>query len=397
MRIIDIKSLSEVVDVFKKIGVDPYGIEAMKNKAANINIILDKQPCKVANIIKQEMLSIGGDAAVARGSVACSVESTDILIMGTRKQILALSGKIKKQPFGLSKISSDLRELINNLNKEDYVIQTSRRKIKLGNKTLIMGILNVTPDSFSDGGLFYDQKKAVERGFQIVEEGADIIDIGGESTRPGSKTVPVEMEIKRVVPVIDALVKKIKVPISIDTKKAKVAKVAIDAGAEIINDISALNLDKNMAKIAADTGTGLILMHMRGTPKNMQKGDLLYRDLMGEIIIHLQKAIDKAKNAGVKKESIVVDPGVGFGKTPEDNYKIIKYLRELKTLGMPVMIGTSRKSFIGKLTGGKPEERQEGTAASVTASILNGCNIIRVHDVAAMKKVAAVADAVLRA
>jgi dihydropteroate synthase len=397
VRIIDIKSLPEVVAVFKKIGVDPYGIEAMKNKAANINIILDKQQCKVANIIKQEMLSIGGDAAVARGSVACSVESTDILIMGTRKQILALSGKIRNQPFGLSKISSDLLELVNNLNTEDYVFQTSRRKIKLENKTLIMGILNVTPDSFSDGGLFYDQKKAVERGFQIQEEGADIIDIGGESTRPGSQTVPVDAEIKRVVPVIDALVKKIKVPISIDTKKSKVAKAAIEAGAEIINDISALNLDKNMAKIAADTGAGLILMHMRGTPKNMQKGDLLYRDLMGEIIIHLQKAIDKAKNAGVKKESIVVDPGVGFGKTPEDNYKIIKYLRELKTLGMPVMIGTSRKSFIGKLTGGKPEERQEGTAASVTASILNGCNIIRVHDVAAMKKVVAVADAVLRA
>ncbi|MBN1474390.1 MAG: dihydropteroate synthase [Syntrophaceae bacterium] len=317
--------------------------------------------------------------------------------MGTRKQILALSGKIKNQPFGLSKISSDLLELIKNLNKEDYIFQTSRRKIKLGNKTLIMGILNITPDSFSDGGLFYDQKKAVERGFQIVEEGANIIDIGGESTRPGSKTVPVDAEIKRVVPIINALVKKINVPISIDTKKAKVAKAAIEAGAEIMNDISALNSDKNMAKIAADTGAGLILMHMRGTPKNMQKGDLLYRDLMGEIIIHLQKAIDKAKNAGVKKECIVVDPGVGFGKTPEDNYKIIKYLHELKTLGMPVMIGTSRKSFIAKLTGGKPEERQEGTAASVAASILNGCNIIRVHDVAAMKKVAAVADAVLRA
>jgi len=397
VRIIDIKSLPEVVAVFKKIGVDPYGIDAMKNKAANLNIYLDKQQCKVANIIKQEMLSIGGDAAVARGSVACAVKSTDILIMGTRKQIMALSGKIKNQPFGLSNISSDLVELVNNANKDESVLQTSRRKIKIGNKTLIMGILNVTPDSFSDGGLFYDQKKAVERGFQIVEEGADIIDIGGESTRPGSQTVPVETEIKRVVPVISALAKMRKVPISIDTKKAKVAKVAIDAGAEIINDISALNSDKNMAKVAGETRAGLILMHMRGVPRNMQKGDLLYNDLMGEIIIHLQKAIDKAKSAGVKKESIVVDPGVGFGKTPEDNYKIIKYLRELKTLGMPVMIGTSRKSFIEKLTGGKPEERQEGTAASVTASILNGCNIIRVHDVAAMKKVVAVADAVLRA
>jgi dihydropteroate synthase len=397
VRIIELKSLSEVVAVFKKIGVDPHGIETMKNKTADLNIYLDKQPCKVANIIKQEMLSIGGDAAVARGSVACAVESTDILIMGTGKQIIALSGKIRNQPFGLSKISRDLVELVYNANKEEYVFQTSRRKIKLGNKTLVMGILNVTPDSFSDGGLFYDQKKAVERGFQIADEGADIIDIGGESTRPGSKTVPDNTEIKRVIPVIGALVNKIKVPISIDTKKAKVAKAAIDAGAEIINDISALNSDKNMSKIAAATQAGLILMHMRGTPRNMQKGDLLYHDLMGELIFYLQKAIERAISAGVKKDSIVVDPGVGFGKAPEDNYKIIKYLRELKTLGMPVMIGTSRKSFIGKLTGGKPEERQEGTAASVTASILNGCNIIRVHDVAAMKKVTAVADAVLRA
>ncbi len=394
---LDVKSLSEVEAVFKKIGVDPYGIEAMKNKAANLNIYLDKQSCKVANIIKQEMLSIGGDAAVARGSVACSVESTDILIMGTPKQILTLAGKIKNQPFGLSIISNDLVKLIKNANKEEYMFQTSRRRIKLGNKTLIMGILNVTPDSFSDGGLYYDQKKAIGHGLQMVEDGADIIDIGGESTRPGSQTVPVNTEIKRVIPVINSLVKKIKIPISIDTKKAKVAMAAIDVGAEIINDISALSSDKNMAKIVGKTRAGLILMHMRGTPGNMQKGDLLYNDLMGEIIIHLKKAIDKAKSAGVKEENIVVDPGVCFGKTPDDNYKIIKYLRELKTLGRPVMIGTSRKSFIGKLTGGKPEERQEGTAASVTASILNGCNIIRVHDVAAMKKVVAVADAVLRA
>jgi len=324
---LDVKSLSEVEAVFKKIGVDPYGIEAMKNKAANLNIYLDKQSCKVANIIKQEMLSIGGDAAVARGSVACSVESTDILIMGTPKQILTLAGKIKNQPFGLSIISNDLVKLIKNANKEEYMFQTSRRRIKLGNKTLIMGILNVTPDSFSDGGLYYDQKKAIGHGLQMVEDGADIIDIGGESTRPGSQTVPVNTEIKRVIPVINSLVKKIKIPISIDTKKAKVAMAAIDVGAEIINDISALSSDKNMAKIVGKTRAGLILMHMRGTPGNMQKGDLLYNDLMGEIIIHLKKAIDKAKSAGVKEENIVVDPGVCFGKTPDDNYKIIKYLR----------------------------------------------------------------------
>jgi dihydropteroate synthase len=260
-----------------------------------------------------------------------------------------------------------------------------------------MGILNVTPDSFSDGGLFYGQEKAIEHGLKMADEGADIIDIGGESTRPGSDAVPTSVELKRVIPVIEALAAKIKIPISIDTKKAKVAAQALAAGAEIINDISALGGDKNMAKTAANTGAGLILMHMRGTPKTMQKGDLHYDDLMGEIICNLQKSIGRAISAGVGKNSIIVDPGVGFGKTVEDNYRIIKYLHELKALGMPIMIGTSRKSFIGKLTGGKPEERQEGTSASIAASILNGCNVVRVHDVAAMKKVTAVADAVLRA
>jgi dihydropteroate synthase len=369
----------------------------MAQKTININILLEKQPCKIANIIKQEMLSIGGDAAVARGSVACSVKASDILIMGTVKQISSLAAKIEKQPFGLNIIAKDMLEILTNLKKNEFVLKTSRRKIILGRKTLVMGILNVTPDSFSDGGFFCNHEKAIEHGLKMADEGADIIDVGGESTRPGSASVSVNVELKRVIPVIESLSKKINIPISIDTKKAHVARLAVDAGAEIINDVSALNGDKNMAKTVKETGTAIILMHMRGKPENMQKSNLDYDNLMGEIKDYLKKSSQKAIKAGVERDCIAIDPGIGFGKTFEDNYRIIRNLSELKAMGMPIMIGTSRKSFISKITGGEPSERMEGTAATVAAAIMNGCNIIRVHDVAIMKKVAAVTDAIVYA
>jgi dihydropteroate synthase len=397
VKIIKIKNLEEAVAIFKKIGVDPYGINAMASKTINVNILIENQPCKIANIIKQEMLSIGGDAAVVRGSVSCSVPVSDILIMGTIKQNSALAKKIEKQPFGLSLIARDMSEILVNISRNEYIWKTSRRKLTLGNKTLIMGILNVTPDSFSDGGLFYSQQKAVEYGLQMVAQGADIIDIGGESTRPGAVSVEAAVELKRVLPVIESLVKQVKVPISIDTKKAQVARKAIAAGAEIVNDISALNGDKKMAKTIKETGAAVVLMHMRGTPQNMQKGNLVYADIMGEIIAYLKKSSEKTVKAGIEKDCLVIDPGIGFGKTREDNYKIIKNLYELNGLGMPVMVGTSRKSFIGKVTGGEPGERIEGTAATVAASIMNGCHIVRVHDVAAMKKVVAITDAIVHA
>ena len=395
MNVIKIKNLEEAAAILKKIGVDPYGIDAMASKTINVNILLEDQPCKIANIIKQEMLSVGGDAAVARGSVSCSVPVSDILIMGTLKQISALVKKIEQQPFGLNLIAGSILEILKNISQNEYVLKTFRREINLGKKTLIMGILNVTPDSFSDGGLFYSQQKAVEHGLQMAAEGADIIDIGGESTRPGAVSVEASVELKRVLPVIESLVKQVKIPVSIDTTKAKVAKQAIVGGAEIVNDISALSGDKKMARTIKDESAALILMHMRGNPRNMQKGDLVYDDLMGEITDYLKKSSEKALKAGIEKDCLVIDPGIGFGKTPEDNYKIIKNLSQLKELGMPVMIGTSRKSFIGKVTGGEPDDRIEGTAATVAAAIMNGCHIVRVHDVAAMKKVAAVTDAIV--
>lgn len=397
MNVVKIENLEEAVAIFKKIGVDPYGIGAMAAKTVNINILLEGKPCKVANIIKQEMLSVGGDAAVARGSVACSVAFSDILIMGTIKQILAMLKKIEKQPFGLNVIAADILELLKNISQKEYILKTSRREIQLGEKTLIMGILNVTPDSFSDGGFFYSQQKAIEHGIQMVEEGADIIDVGGESSRPGAESVSTAIELKRIIPVIESLAKRIKIPISVDTTKAQVARRAIESGAEIINDISALHTDKKMTKTIKETGSAAILMHMRGKPGNMQKGNLVYNNLMAEISDYLKKSSEKALKDDIKKDRLIIDPGIGFGKTPEDNYKIIRNLSQLKELGMPIMVGTSRKSFIGKITGGEPKERVEGTAATVAAAIMNGCHIVRVHDVAAMKKVAAVADAIVHA
>ncbi|MFA5321665.1 MAG: dihydropteroate synthase [Smithella sp.] len=397
MKTIEIKNLEEAAAIFRRIGVDSYGVGAMAQKTMNMNVLLEKQPCKIANIIKQEMLSLGGDAAVARGSVACSIPESDVLIMGTLKQVLSLAAKIEKQPFGLNVIARDILETLKNINRNEFVLKTSRRKIVLGGKTLIMGILNVTPDSFSDGGVFDSVDQAIEYGWRMAEEGADIIDVGGESTRPGSASVPVNVELKRVVPVIEGLVKKIKIPISIDTKKARVAQKAVDAGAEIINDVSGLNGDRKMAQTVAEKRAALVLMHMRGKPDNMQKGNLDYNDLMGEITDYLKKSCAKAVEAGVGKNSIVIDPGIGFGKTSQDNYRIIKNLSGLKALGMPILIGTSRKSFIGHLTGDAPLERMEGTSATVVAAIMNGCHMIRVHDVASMKKVAAVTDAIVHA
>ena len=231
----------------------------------------------------------------------------------------------------------------------------------------------------------------------MEEDGADILDIGGESTRPGSDPVSPEEEMRRVIPVIRALASRTDLPLSVDTMKASVARKALGEGAEIVNDVSAMGSDEAMAKVVADAGAAVVLMHMRGMPKSMQTGDLAYHSLRGEIIAFLRKRIERAGDVGIDPTQIMVDPGLGFGKTAADNMRLIRYLREFRILGRPILVGASRKAFIGRVTGGTPAERSEGTAAAGTAAILNGGQVIRVHDVPMMKKVAAVADSVLRA
>jgi dihydropteroate synthase len=397
IRYLDLTSEKEAIDVLKRADVDPYGIQAMLPKMFHLNIVLDGLECRVANIIKQEMLSLGGDAAVARGTVACSVARSDVILMGTLKQMQRFAEKISAQPFGLSGISERIREILKNVFVDSFLLRTSRREMNLGERTLIMGILNVTPDSFSDGGRFDSPEKAVEEGIRMAEEGADILDIGGESTRPGSDSVSPEEEMRRVIPVIRALAARTDLPLSVDTMKASVARKALGEGAEIVNDVSAMGSDEAMAKVVADAGAAVVLMHMRGMPKSMQAGDLAYHSLRGEIIAYLKGRIERAGNVGIDPTQIMVDPGIGFGKTTTDNMRLIRYLREFRILGRPILVGVSRKAFIGRITGGTPAERDEGTAAAVTASILHGGQVIRVHDVAMMKKVATMADALMRA
>jgi dihydropteroate synthase len=397
MRYLSIGSQFEAEEELKRVGVDPYGIKAMIPKMENLNILLEGIECKVANILKQEMLSCGGDVAVARGSVECSIEKTDALIIGTIKQVEALAGKISLQPFGLKRISKDLKNLLSNLSRDSFVVRTPRREIPMGKKTLLMGVINVTPDSFSNDGIFANMDKAVEYGIRMEEDGADILDIGGESSRPGSEPISAEEEMKRVIPVIESLGKRVTIPLSIDTTKSEIARMALDAGAEIINDISAMRFDEKMAATVASYKASVILMHMRGTPKTMQEGDLGYSSLRSDIVGFLEERIKEATLAGIERDTIIIDPGIGFGKTSEDNIRLLKYLEEFKGLGRPILIGTSRKGFIGKTTGGEAEERLEGTAATVTAAILKGAHVVRVHDMVFMKKVAIMADAIKNA
>ncbi|KWT92836.1 dihydropteroate synthase [Candidatus Magnetominusculus xianensis] len=256
-----------------------------------------------------------------------------------------------------------------------------------------MGILNVTPDSFSDGGRFFDRTMAIDQALAMVSAGADIIDIGGESTRPGAEAVSYDEELRRTIPVIEAIAQGVSIPISIDTYKAAVARRALEAGAEIINDISGLRFDGAMASVAAHYDAAVIIMHIKGTPKDMQINPV-YEDIFSEIGAYFNKSIDIALAAGVKKDMIVLDPGIGFGKTIDHNLQIIGNLGRFKGLGYPILIGASRKAFIGKILGDVPvDKRLMGTAAMVSASILKGADIVRVHDVREMSEVARAAFA----
>jgi dihydropteroate synthase len=269
----------------------------------------------------------------------------------------------------------------------------------LGERTLVMGVLNVTPDSFSDGGKFFDTERAVEQALAMERAGADLLDIGGESTRPGSVGISVQEELARVIPVLQALRGWIKIPVSVDTQKSEVAEAALDAGAQVINDIFGLKSDPRIAEVAARRRVPLILMHMRGEPRTMQIGPFA-RDVIKDVMQGLRQSVVIARKSGVAKSQIILDPGIGFGKSFAQNYELLQKLPQLAKLGYPLLVGTSRKGFLGAALArdGKsapPEERIWGTAATVTASILNGAHIVRVHDVNEMVQVARVADCLL--
>lgn len=280
------------------------------------------------------------------------------------------------------------------MTREARLLDVRGRRFLLGPRTWLMGVVNVTPDSFSDGGLYLDPGRAVDRGLELAAEGADILDVGGESTRPGSRPTPEAEELARVVPVVTALRKRSAALISVDTTKAAVAEAALDAGADIINDTSAFRFDPAMAGVAARSGAGVVLMHMLGTPLTMQDAPR-YEDLLGEIAAFLAERIRIAVAAGVRAERVIVDPGIGFGKTFEDNLELLRRPEAFHALGRPLLLGFSRKAFLGRILDRPPAERLEGTIAAAVLAVERGAHILRVHDVGPVARAVRTAEAIL--
>lgn len=394
-RLLIVEDEAEARQEILRVGADPAGVERMAAKMVRRLVKLTGVPCRAANILKQEMLALGGDAAVARGSVSCALAETDVILIGSLKKLRRLSRRLTSQPFGLADLSGQLDGLLRNLDQPARTLTGRNCRLEL-DRPLIMGVLNVTPDSFSDGGRFDSLEKALQRGREMAAEGADIIDVGGETTRPGAAAVSTQTELDRVAPVIEGLRRELDLPLSIDTNKAAVARAAMALGADFVNDISGLRFDPEMASAAAETGAGLFLMHTRGRPEEMQK-NTHYHDLVGEIIDSLRGSVVAALAAGVAPEKLAVDPGIGFGKSPEGNLEILRRLREFQTLGFPLLLGTSRKSFIGKTLGQPvPERRLYGTLATVALGVERGALIFRVHDVRPAKETALMSWAVCR-
>ncbi len=394
-RVIEIPEEGQAQKEIEGIGVREYGVKIMGPKAVFRAVKLKGIRPIAANILKQEMLSRGGEVAVSHKALDLSVKKTDVLIFGTLRQFRELAEKLMKHQFDLPEIAKEIASSLASYDSNPPPIKAGKLKMNFGKRTYIMGILNVTPDSFSDGGKFISADDAVRHALQMEKDGADIIDIGGESTRPGAKGISAREELRRVIPVIKELKRRSRATLSIDTTKSVVAREALKAGASMINDISGLRFDRMIAKVAADFKVPVIIMHMRGRPRTMQVNPS-YNDLIGEILEYFAESIRIAAACGVSEDKIIIDPGIGFGKTLEHNLEIIRRLKEFKSLGRPIAIGVSRKSFIGKILDLPTQQRLEGTSASVGAAISNGADIIRVHDSAEMTRVAQVADAITR-
>lgn len=376
LRKIDFSYLESELD---KVQVDKAVFNLFKEKSNIILIKLYDLDARGANILKQEFLSAGGDVALSRDVASFKIEKTDAILIGTIRTYKKVLEKLTLMPyFGLKDVKVSVEKYLNKNHLPVFEIRG--RKFDFNTSKFIMGILNVTPDSFSDGGKFYNLDDAVKHAEQMISEGADIIDVGGESTRPYSESVPLDEELRRVIPVIQAIRKEFKdIPISIDTYKSKVAEEALSEGADIINDISGLRFDPLMIDVAKRFNVPVVVMHIKGTPKDMQKNPE-YKDLMRELLEYFEERINFLTSFGVNK--IIIDPGIGFGKTREHNLEILNKLSEFTIFNVPVLIGLSRKSFIGlTLDNRPPQERLFGTLASNMFALVKGASILRVHDV----------------
>ena len=392
-RIIECNDIQQARKELAALHCDKTGLAIMENKAVFKLIKMEGLSTKAANLLKQTFLAKGGEVAVSRGTADLTDEVTDVIIMATLKQYTLALTQLKAQPWGLPAVAASLERLLGNAASfpaRHY--QWSDRELRIDQgRTVIMGILNITPDSFSDGGNFLHWEKALRHAEQMISDGADIIDVGAESTRPygGANPISAEEELERLLPVVEKLAKTVPVPISVDTYKASVADAALQAGAHIINDIWGLQGDEDMAAVAAAHNSPVIIMHNK-------KNAHYEKDIISEIYSFLEVSLAKAHATGIPAQNIMIDPGIGFGKTAADNLAVLARLQEFKTLGCPLLLGTSRKRFIGEILDAPVEDRVEGTGATVAVGITKGANIVRVHDVKAMARIAKMTDAMIR-
>lgn len=415
VRLLRCDSAEALRGEMQRLGVDPRGIAIMVPKGRFLLLKLEKLGFAAASILKQEMLAKGGEAALSGEIYFGGERTTDVLLMATERTLHRVINVLRVQPLpSLQQLAGELDDALRRNAAPDYPsCRIGAREFAWGQRTYVMGIINVTPDSFSGDGLIRSEQISMERVVEaamaqaraFLEQGADILDIGGESTRPGSVPVDAETELSRVLPVIRKLRQETDAPISIDTYRASVARAALEAGADLVNDVWGLQMDPDMGMLVAQKGVPVILMHNRSKPKDAVQTERLgghyvgvhYDDLLADVMREIEQLVENAVAAGIARERIIIDPGIGFGKTVEQNLRLLNHLDELRSLGLPILVGPSRKSFIGHVLNLPPEDRLEGTAAAVAMGIVRGADIVRVHDVRAMVRVARMIDALLQA
>ena len=387
-----VSKVENPISFLKKVGVDPASIPIFTKKGSFLSLMIYDVPVITANVIKQEMLAAGADAAVHKHAITHKVEKTDVLTMGTLAQHQKLIEKLSKMNYwSLSEIAREIQRCL--LSDRISQIELPSGKKLIFDRTLIMGIVNVTPDSFYEKSRV-DKSKVVDLVSKMVNEGVDIVDVGGESTRPGSDPVSEQEELDRVIPVVELIKNNFDVVVSVDTYKAKVAEEALKAGADIVNDISALRFDENMSQILMKYKPAVVLMHMKGEPKTMQQNPF-YDDVIKELLTFFKDRLELMEKLGLK-DKVIIDPGIGFGKRLEDNLEILRRIEEFKTFKVPILVGASRKSLIGKLLDDlPPEERLYGALAVTAHCVARGVEIIRVHDVQANLHVARIISRLL--
>lgn len=381
-RVLETESLTEIAREIERTESDPEGVGIMTRKGRIFPVRLEGVSLKAAPLLKQELLSVGGDAAHARGIADHSVEATPAVLLATWGQYQRLLPKLRRQPFRLKELADEVdRALRAYVRRGPRTIRGAHRPFVLGDRTRVMGVVNVTPDSFSDGGRFLDPAAALAEAERQVAEGASVVDLGAESTRPKASPVSPDAEWRRLAPVLSSVVGRVDVPVSVDTRHAEVAAKAVEAGADLVNDVEGLRSEE-MRRVVARTGAAAVVMHMRGTPETMQD-DLAYADLRGEVFGSLAAATEVAIRDGVSADRLLVDPGLGFGKSAEQSVELLVHLGEFRSLGYPVVVGASRKSFLGWALGGTAgatERLEAGLAAAVLAGE-RGAALVRTHDV----------------